>query len=44
MSGKNIIFNDKIIKECNFFKNKKLFQKDDIDANKILVARKGTIQ
>ena len=43
MSGKNKIFNNKIIKECNFFKNKKLFQKDDI-VNKILVSKKRTIQ
>ena len=27
-------------KKCEFYKNKKVFQVDDIDANKILVSKK----
>ena len=30
----------KKIKESDFYKNKKVFQKDDIDVNKILVSKK----
>ena len=37
MSGKNINFGDKEIIKSNFFKNKKLFDIDDIDVNKILI-------
>ena len=37
MSGKNINFGDKEIIKRNFFKNKKLFDIDDIDVNKILI-------
>ena len=40
MSGKNIIFNDKKINESNFYKNKKLFKKNDKDINEILVSKK----
>ena len=40
MSGKNINFDDKKIKKCAFYKNKKLNRIDDIDVNKILVSRK----
>ena len=40
MSGKNINFDDKKIKKSAFYKNKKLFQIDDIDINKILVSEK----
>ena len=40
MSGKSISFDDKIIKKSDFCKNKKIFQIDDIDANKILVSKK----
>ena len=39
MSGKNIIFNDKKINKSSFYKNKKLFNIDDIDVNKILVSK-----
>ena len=35
MSEKNIIFNDKKISKSNFYRNKKLFNIDDIDVNKI---------
>ena len=35
MSGKNIIFDDNKINKSNFYKNKKLFKIDGIDANKI---------
>ena len=40
MSGKSINFDDKKINKSNFYKNKKLFSPDDIDANKILVSKK----
>ena len=40
MSGKSISFDDKIFKKSDFCKNKKIFQTDDIDANKILVSKK----
>ena len=40
MSGKSVNFGDKKIKNSNFYKNKKLFKIDAIDANKILVSKK----
>ena len=42
MSGSNINFNDKKIKISNFYenKNKKIFNIDGIDADKILVSKK----
>ena len=41
MNGKSINFNDKKIKKSDFYnKNKKIFNVDDIDANKILVSKK----
>ena len=40
MSVKNINFNDKKIRKSDFYKNKKIFQIDDIIANNILVSRK----
>ena len=40
MSTKNINFDDKKIKKTKFYKNKKVFQIDDIDVNKILVSKK----
>ena len=41
MNGKSINFDNKNIKKRNFFnKNKKIFNKDDTDANKILVSKK----
>ena len=40
MSGKNIIFNDKKINKSNFDKNKKLFQIDNVDVNKIYISKK----
>ena len=39
MNGK-INFDDKKIKKSDFNKNKKVFQIDDIDVNKILVSKK----
>ena len=39
MSGKNINFDDKI-KKSEFYKNKKVFQINDTDVNKILVSKK----
>ena len=40
MSGKSINFVDKTINKSNFYKNKKLFELNDIDVNKILVSKK----
>ena len=41
MNGKNINFHNKIIKKSDFNnKNKKIFNIDDIDFNKILVSKK----
>ena len=42
MSGNSINFDDKKIKKSDFYnKNKKIFNIDDIDVNKILVSKKG---
>ena len=44
MNGKNINFNDKKNQKSDFYnKNKKIFNIDDIDVNKILVSKKRTI-
>ena len=40
INGKNINFDNKKIKNVIFYKNKKVFQTDDIDVNKILVSKK----
>ena len=40
ISGKSINFGDKKINKSNFFKNKKPFEIDDIDIDKILVSKK----
>ena len=40
MSGNSLSFDDKKINKSNFYKNKKLFNLNDIDANKILVSKK----
>ena len=40
MSEKSINFDDKKINKSNFYKNKKLFNLNDIDVNKILVSKK----
>ena len=41
MDGKNINFNNKKIKKSDFYnKNKKIFNIDDVDVNKILVFKK----
>ena len=43
MSTSSINFNDKKIKKSDFYdKNKKIFNIDDIDVNKILVSKKET--
>ena len=39
-SGNSINFNDKKIKKSDFYKNKKIFNINDIDVNKILVSKK----
>ena len=40
MDGKNINFDDKKIRKSDFYKNKKVFEMDDIDINEILVSKK----
>ena len=41
MNGKNINFNNKNIKKSDFYnKNKRIFNIDDIDVNKVLVSEK----
>ena len=40
MNRKNINFDNKKIKKSDFSKNKKAFQVDNIDVNKILVSKK----
>ena len=40
MNRKNINFDNKEIKKSDFSKNKKAFQVDNIDVNKILVSKK----
>ena len=40
MSEKSINFEDKKINKSNFYKNKKLFNIEDTDVNKILVSKK----
>ena len=40
MNTKNINFNNKRIKRSDFYKNKKAFQIDNNDVNKILVSKK----
>ena len=40
MSGKNINFDNKKIKRSSFYKNKKINNIEDIDANNILVSKK----
>ena len=40
MSRKTINFNDKKIRKSDFYKNKKVFQIDNIDFNNILVSKK----
>ena len=41
MNGKNINFDNKNITKSDFYnKNKKIFNVDDIDVNKILVSKK----
>ena len=39
MSGKNINFNDNKVQKSEFYENKKVFQIDDVDVNKILVSK-----
>ena len=42
-NGKSINFNDKKTQKSDFYnKNKKIFNMDDIDVNKILVSKKET--
>ena len=41
MSGKSINFDDKKINKSSFYKNKKLFNLNDTDVNKILVSKEN---
>ena len=44
MNGKNLNFDNKNIKKSDFYnKNKKIFNIDDIDVNKILVSKKNNM-
>ena len=40
LNRKNINFDDKTIKKSDFYENKKVFQINDIDVDKILVSKK----
>ena len=40
MNGRSINFGDKKIKKIYYYKNKKLFNRDDSDVNKILFSKK----
>ena len=40
MNTKNINVDDRKIKKTEFYKNKKIFNIDDIDVNKVLVSKK----
>ena len=40
ISGKNINFDDKKIKQSTFYKNKRIYSTHDIDVNNILVSKK----
>ena len=40
MIGKNINFDEKKIRNSDFYKNKKLNRIDDIDVNNVVVSRK----
>ena len=40
MNGKNINFDNKKILQSDFYKNKKVFQIDNIDVNEVLVSKK----
>ena len=44
MNGKIINFNDKKVKKNDFYKNKKIFQIDDIDVNNIISLLKRIIR
>ena len=39
-SGKNINFDENRVNKSEFYKNKKLFNIDNIDVNKILISKK----
>ena len=40
MSGKSINFDDEKVTKSNFYRNKRLFNLDDIGVNKILISKK----
>ena len=39
MTGKNVIFGDKITKKGDFYKNKKVTKIDEIDVNQISISK-----
>ena len=39
MTGKNVIFGDKITKKSDFYENKKVTKIDEIDVNQILISK-----
>ena len=41
MSGKNITFNNKKIRKSTFYKNKTIYNIEDIDVNNTLVSKKN---
>ena len=43
MSGNSIMFDDKNLKKSNFYKNKKIFNIDNIDVNKMLVSKNNNM-
>ena len=43
MTGNSINFDDKKIKKSDIYKNKKIFNINDIDVNKILVSKKNNM-
>ena len=43
MSRKSINFDNKKINKSNFYTNKKLFNINDLDVNKILISRKESM-
>ena len=43
MSGRSINFDNNKIEKSDFYKNKKIFNIDDIDVNKILVSKKNNM-
>ena len=43
MSGKSVSFDNKKLRRSGFYKNKKVFQIDNIDANKMLLKKNHVV-